>query len=487
MKLISPMFALLFLTSLSQAIDPPVKMWERINTDIEKLYDIELVSTGGFICAGYDNDGNCIFRFNDDADLLWAAGSTYVWRANDVDELPGGGFIATGSDYVVLNNERTGERVSSALFIQKFDQNGSSEWIRVYQYSTTKEEGFSIAALPDGGYAVCGKVNGTGSSVLGDAWILRTDANGDTLWTDIWGTYATNWGQGVEYDPINDWIVVAAFGKSEELPSNGPHLLYYSLDGEYLFGTNYYPSLVAEVVRGFVPSIDGGYAFLSRVGTGSGWGTLTHTDALGEIQWSESVSALGYNDNLGLGFAQIDGGYLCCGYDGYSFWDSPDSVATDDPQTQDGSLTRFDAYGNELWHINNEMGHFNHFYSAVQLPQGGYIAAGTYTGSGYLVRYAPETGIEEGTTLPEIVTLDAPSPNPFSSSLNISYSLPEAMQASLAVYDITGRLVGAPEDGVLDAGEHTSVWDSGELPSGCYVVMLRTERGVFSRYATLVR
>ena len=477
----------------SYAIDPPVKMWEEWHYQEwsgAKFYDIELTPSDSLFitCDVYDNSeadlpGYSAILMNQEGDVLWEV--EHPWstgRGTDGEVLQDGSFIITGRSVVAPDS-------SSSLFLMKISQGGSIEWTRVYDHSSTTENGWGVAQLPDGGYVVCGRVNGT-SSVLGEAWILRTDANGDTLWTDIWGTYTANWGAGVEYDAANDWIVVAAFGKSEELPSNGPHLLYYSLDGEYLFGTNYYPFLVAEFVRGFVPSIDGGYAFLSRVGTGSGWGTLTHTDALGEIQWSESVplSVSGrHNDNLGLGFAQIDGGYICCGWEGLN---PPDSLHVDRAASMHGNLSRFDADGNALWQLSNEIGSFNCFYSVVQLPEGGYIAAGQYGGyypreehdsrgsSGYLVRYAPEVGIEEGTYFPEVVTLDAPSPNPFATSLRVSYSLPEPMQISLAVYDITGRLIGELEDSVLEAGEHSSTWAPGDLPSGCYVIRLVTEQRI---------
>ena len=473
----------------SYAIDPPVKMWERMyyqDWDSAKYYDIELTASGNLFISGlvYDYTSPVLESYvallaNQDGDILWE--TPYVEHGGtcyDGDVLPDGSFIVTGR-----GSEPPGPTAS--LFIQKIDQNGSVEWTRVYDYPTTKEEGYSITALPDGGYAVCGKVNGTGSAGLGDAWILRTDANGDTLWTDIQGTHTINFAKGIEYDPVNDWIVVCMYGRTEELINRGPHLLYYSLDGEYLFGTTY-PELYPEQVRGFVPSIDGGYAFLSRYGGGQSRGHLVHTDNLGNILWTQVVPVVAptENENLGLSFAQIDGGYICCGWDGYA--GPPDSTGTDDLTTQDGSLDRYDVYGNEMWHLSNEVGGNNHFFSAVQLPQGGYIAVGTRGGNGYLVRYAPETGIEEGESFPSQATLDL-SPNPFSSSLSVSYSLPESMHVSLSVYDITGRLVGELEDSVLEAGEHTSTWEPDELPSGCYVVMLRTERGVFSRYATLVR
>ena len=485
MKTILLITALLLLTSLSIAIDPPAKLWEEMyytEWDEAVFHDIELIGSDSLFISGVvwgeitsDLPDYVALLLDTEGNVIWATEHPWYYaKGLDVDVLPDGSYIVTGRSVVT-------EYTSSSLFLMKLDQNGTIEWTRVYDQSSTTENGWQVAVLPDGGFAVAGRVNGT-STILGEAWILRTDANGDTLWTDIWGTYTANWGAGVKYDAANDWIVVSAFGKSEELPTNGPHLLYYSLDGEYLFGTNY-PSLGSEVVRGFLPAVDGGYTMLTRHGTGSGWGTLTHTSALGEIQWSSSVEADAWNDNLGLGYARIDGGYLCCGWDGY--WEPSDSVSADSWEPKDGSLTRFDALGNTMWHLSNEVGGTNYFYSAVQLPEGGYMVAGTRGGNGYLVRYAPETGIEEGeSTAHEALRLGA---NPFSSSLSVSYSLLEAMHVSLSMYDISGRLVGELEDSFLRPGEHTSIWDPGEFPSGCYVVVLRTGEEMYSKNCVLVR
>ena len=477
MRALILLLATLVLVSVSHAVDPPAKMWERICGNLTIIQDIDNVSSGGFICATYrGGHPRAMTRFDDDGNVLWYGGSSqlYYQLGRNVTETADGGFIVTGPGKVLIGS-------SYCLFITKVDSNGDEIWTRIYDQPGQKDLGNCVTELPDGSLLLAG--------AYGDyAWILRTDANGDTLWTDIQGTHTVNVAKGVEYDPVNNWIVVCMYGRTETLINKGPHLLYYSLDGEYLFGTTY-PDLYPEQVRGFCPSSDGGYAILSRYGTGSGWGTLTHTDALGEILWSESVPLYvsgRHNDNLGLGFAQIDGGYICCGWEG---WNPLDSLHVDRAASMHGNLSRFDSEGNALWQLSNEIGSFNCFYSVVQLPEGGYIAAGQYGGyypredhtgrssSGYLVRYAPEDGIEEGTNLPEFV-LHSPYPNPFSSSLGVSYSLPESMHVSLSVYDITGRLVGELEDSVLEAGEHSSTWEPDELPSGCYVIRLVTEQGI---------
>jgi len=65
------------------------------------------------------------------------------------------------------------------------------------------------------------------------------------------------------------------------------------------------------------------------------------------------------------------------------------------------------------------------------------------------------------------------SPNPFTTSLSISYNLPELAQVELSVYDLSGRLVYNLASGSLIAGEHTFAWNpEPSIPNGCYLIVL---------------
>ncbi|MCD4707569.1 MAG: T9SS type A sorting domain-containing protein [Candidatus Sabulitectum sp.] len=67
------------------------------------------------------------------------------------------------------------------------------------------------------------------------------------------------------------------------------------------------------------------------------------------------------------------------------------------------------------------------------------------------------------------------SPNPFSGSTVISFNLPEQMQATLDIFDLSGRIVETLVDGTALAGSNTVVWGANsdnQIPDGVYICRL---------------
>jgi flagellar hook assembly protein FlgD len=69
------------------------------------------------------------------------------------------------------------------------------------------------------------------------------------------------------------------------------------------------------------------------------------------------------------------------------------------------------------------------------------------------------------------------TPNPFSTSTRLSYTLPAAGPGRLLVYDVQGRQVARLADGLHRAGRHTLQWDGRDaqgrpLPAGTYFLRL---------------
>jgi len=84
--------------------------------------------------------------------------------------------------------------------------------------------------------------------------------------------------------------------------------------------------------------------------------------------------------------------------------------------------------------------------------------------------------------LPESYSLEQNYPNPFNPSTRITYALPVESNATLTVYDITGRLVATLFEGEQEAGVHSVFWngrnDKGnQVASGLYLYKLEASGG----------
>ncbi len=84
------------------------------------------------------------------------------------------------------------------------------------------------------------------------------------------------------------------------------------------------------------------------------------------------------------------------------------------------------------------------------------------------------------------------SPNPFNPSTRIGFSLPQAGDVTLAVYDLSGRLVRTLLDSRQTAGAHAVRWDGrdddgSQAASGIYLYRLITDEGTLARKMILVK
>ena len=82
-------------------------------------------------------------------------------------------------------------------------------------------------------------------------------------------------------------------------------------------------------------------------------------------------------------------------------------------------------------------------------------------------------------TINRIFTLHPNYPNPFNAKTTIPFTLSQAGEVELKVFDVTGREVGAfsqtPLQGWYPAGNHSVVWNADGLASGAYLIQLTVD------------
>jgi hypothetical protein len=82
-------------------------------------------------------------------------------------------------------------------------------------------------------------------------------------------------------------------------------------------------------------------------------------------------------------------------------------------------------------------------------------------------------------TAPLVFALNQNYPNPFNPSTVIAYSIPNASNVKLSVYNAIGQVVNVLENGFKSAGNYTVNFNASNLPSGLY--FYKIEAGQFSQ------
>ncbi len=88
---------------------------------------------------------------------------------------------------------------------------------------------------------------------------------------------------------------------------------------------------------------------------------------------------------------------------------------------------------------------------------------------------------------PSAVALAPTYPNPFAQTSTVTFDVPTASPVLLEVFDVTGRRVAELADRAFEAGRHSVVWDAGSLPSGTYIIRLRSGDTVATRRAVILK
>jgi glucuronoarabinoxylan endo-1,4-beta-xylanase len=94
---------------------------------------------------------------------------------------------------------------------------------------------------------------------------------------------------------------------------------------------------------------------------------------------------------------------------------------------------------------------------------------------------------EEVITAPDTYRLDQNYPNPFNPSTNISYTIPEASDVTLKVFDLLGREVATLVNSRMAAGDHSVSFDASNLSSGVYIYQLRTNNYISTKKMMLIK
>ena len=152
-------------------------------------HSVSPTSDGGYIIAGWGksfgagDDDIYLIKTNSTGDVTWTKtfGGFTIDRARCVKQTADGGYIIAGS------STPFGQGVNY-MYMIKTDANGDSTWTNVYGLGGG-DNAWWVEQTADGGYITCGNTN-QGAGLL-NALVVKLTANGDTTWCKSYGVSST--------------------------------------------------------------------------------------------------------------------------------------------------------------------------------------------------------------------------------------------------------------------------------------------------------
>lgn len=145
--------------------------------------------------AGFYYFYGAVLKLNSNGDTLWTCnfgdGSTSSTTIYSIKENSDGSYIATGN-------------TNSQLLLLKLSDTGNLLWAKTYGANSY---GKDILQTNDGGFIIAGGTQNIGAG-LSDSYFIKTDTNGDTLWTRVIGGAKNDYAQFIKQTSDNGFIAV---------------------------------------------------------------------------------------------------------------------------------------------------------------------------------------------------------------------------------------------------------------------------------------
>ncbi|MDI6839472.1 MAG: T9SS type A sorting domain-containing protein [bacterium] len=468
---------ILFLFSISQFLissNTVFASWEKTygGTKDECGRAVKQTTDGGYIIAGYTRSYGAGFydvyliKTNSAGDTSW----TRTYGGADFDF--GWSVIQTTTGEYITVGELYNESTKDDIYLIKTGSAGNTSWTRTYG-GTEYDEGRSVDTT-SGGYIIAGytKSFGIGTPDYYNVYLIKTNSDGDTIWTRTYGGSGSDRGYSVKQTSDGGYIIAGATN-SYGASGYNVYLIKTDSDGntswEKVFGGD-----GNDHGRSVAQTSDGGYIIAGYTDSyGAGYDVyLIKTNSAGDTTWTRTYGGSG--DDRGYSVVQTtDGGYIIAGCTKSFGIGTPDSSNVYLIKTKpngDTSWTR--TYGG----TGNDYG-----YSVAQTLDGGYIITGekaqpggTTEGDVYLIKVDDGSGVaEESVFEPNksgCFSLNI-VPTVGTSNFKISYYIPNGCgRVTLQIYDVTGRVVRlfplttVSWDGTDSAGE--------DVDSGVYFCQL---------------
>jgi hypothetical protein len=334
---------------------------------------------GATTSAGSGSADPSLMKLDDDGQVLWARtiGEAYYDVAGAMTIAADGGLVCAGSTKSFNGN------APDDLYFFKVDSMGGMVWSKTFSAGEL-DVATAVLTTADGGFAITGfTIINTVRHVL----LIRTDANGDTLFTRVY--VGAGHEQGVEFFETADGGFVITGKTFPQLPGESDiFLMRTDALGNVLWAKSYGESLWDEGA-GIIRLADGNFLLSGSTisfGQGDFDVLLMKTDSSGNILWGKTYGGPKIDASY-TARENSDGSIVVSGYTnslGYGHnlrMINPEKLQGRDrgDDSTNVFLMKVNADGDTVWTRTYGDGAQDEAFHFSKMPDGGYLLPGVST------------------------------------------------------------------------------------------------------------
>ncbi len=297
---------------------------------------------------------------------LQANMSEVVFKSFGGDQADWAWTLLEDNGYVALGDTASFGAGLTDVYLLKTDYDGGLVWTRTFG-GAGKDNGISVIKGHKGGYVIAG---GTGTQTAGefDAYIIRTDSDGEKVWEKTYGGENYEFAYSVAKTRDGNYVA-AGYSSSFNTEKNSDiYLFKFNEKGDKLWD-RVYGGPGWDTAYSIIETGDGGLIYTGYLDNKANGETdiyLMKTDADGNCRWARAFG--GVRKDVGTSVIQTkDGGYLITGK-------STSYISRG--LGWDILAIKTDAKGNSLWSAVLPAAESDVGYNAVE-EKDGFVIAGT--------------------------------------------------------------------------------------------------------------
>ncbi len=311
-------------------------------------------------------------------------------------------FVVVGNTYSYDGDFTAGATDSNNAFIAKYNTNGNLLWKKIIG-GNGYDELYAIQKNSDGSFIATGyseSDNGTFSSNhgYGDAWVIKLDSAGNTIWQKLLGGSFEESGYAIQPTTDGGYILTGNTRSDDgdvispyTDTSYHPWMVKLNATGTILWQKVFADSVLGDAFD-IIQTLDGGYAIAGvTYDTVANYfqtpnGKLVKTNSMGNIIFAKSLILPEHQSNYYAVLQQPDSSYTIAGYVSKSYFS--DTTCIGDHGSWDLLVSKIDKAGNTLSKKFYGGTKDEEAYKIIKSTDGGFLVAGsTNSDDGNITNY----------------------------------------------------------------------------------------------------